>query len=487
MEKIKYIFILIIITFVLPNVVIAQTTEQNQNTACNNKANGQDCSYKLQLSGRDPETTDTMGKCDRRGDGRLYCNSTITGWEDCFDRSQPNDACKDKASGKIGACVQQGSGSNFTCDTDKPPTFNPGDSTPGGMTISCVTNSEKDNKCGTNPKCSTGQVCANVDGTTKCVTNAEKDNKCGTGDKCTGNQVCVSQSSPSNGSNNTSSSTANTSSATTTAGTVSYESYTNFPGVGRISSLCQLITALWYLGFAVLLTSVLGMFLWGGYIYVTAGVNAGKVNQAKEIFTNTITGLIIGLSIFIIINVINPGLLQGNCSIPSVGSGSTLGGGGGTSNIVPKPGESVFPTTCDYEGPGPLQSFGAPRDGGSRRHAGIDFTPPSQSTQCPILAFRDGTVTTVYNGFIAIKHADGIETRYIHNSTNFVTAGQEVKAGQQIGNQGNVGTGAVHLHFEIYNSSGAVNPAGVLLDGSKNPDPSKVKVTGNPRSTGGGL
>jgi hypothetical protein len=67
------------------------------------------------------------------------------------------------------------------------------------------------------------------------------------------------------------------------------------------------------------------MFLWGGYIYVTAGVNAGKVNQAKEIFTNTITGLIIGLSIFIIINVINPGLLQGNCSIPSVGSGATLG------------------------------------------------------------------------------------------------------------------------------------------------------------------
>jgi LAS superfamily LD-carboxypeptidase LdcB len=121
------------------------------------------------------------------------------------------------------------------------------------------------------------------------------------------------------------SATGNTTSPTTTAGTVSYQSYTNFPGVGRISSLCQLMNALWLLGFAVLLTSVLGMFLWGGYIYVTAGVNAGKVNQAKEIFTNTITGLIIGLSILIIINVINPGLLQGNCSIPSVGSGSTLG------------------------------------------------------------------------------------------------------------------------------------------------------------------
>jgi hypothetical protein len=125
---------------------------------------------------------------------------------------------------------------------------------------------------------------------------------------------------------------------TTTAGTVTYESYTNFPGVGRISNLCQLMTGLWYLGFAVLLTSVLGMFLYGGYIYVTAGVNAGKVNQAKEIFTNTITGLIIGLSIFIIINIINPGLLQGNCSIPPIGSTGTGAGQptlGGPGTSVP--------------------------------------------------------------------------------------------------------------------------------------------------------
>jgi hypothetical protein len=77
------------------------------------------------------------------------------------------------------------------------------------------------------------------------------------------------------------------------------------------------------------------MFVYGGYIYVTAGVNAGKVNQAKEIFSNTIIGLIIGLSIFIIINVINPGLLQGNCSIPPVGSsgGGGAGGGGGGAGI----------------------------------------------------------------------------------------------------------------------------------------------------------
>jgi hypothetical protein len=290
----------------------------------------------------------------------------------------------------------------------------------------------------------------------------------------------------------------NTNSSSTTAGNVSYESYTNFPGVGRISSLCQLITALWYLGFAVLLTSVLGMFLWGGYIYVTAGVNAGKVNQAKEIFTNTITGLIIGLSIFIIINVINPGLLQGNCSIPSVGSGSTLGGPAGPSNIVPKPGESVFPVTYLYQGPSGGQVYGAPRDG--RIHAGIDFTPCWADTTPggvpytragweaqPVLAFRDGTVNESTTGYLGVTHADGVRTRYVHNSRNLVRVGDSVKAGQEIARVGKIDTAVAHLHFEVYINGSPVNPANILLDSSRNPDPSKVKTTGSPRSGCGGL
>jgi hypothetical protein len=290
---------------------------------------------------------------------------------------------------------------------------------------------------------------------------------------------------------------------TTTAGTVTYESYTNFPGVGRISNLCQLMTGLWYLGFAVLLTSVLGMFLWGGYIYVTAGVNAGKVNQAKEIFTNTITGLIIGLSIFIIINVINPGLLQGNCSIPSVGSGSTIGGPAGPSNIVPKPGESVFPVTYLYQGPSGGQTYGAPRrnrDGSYRSHAGIDFTPCWADTTPggvpytragweaqPILAFRDGTVDESRTGYLGVTHADGVRTRYVHNSRNLVRVGDSVTAGQEIARVGNIDTKYAHLHFEVYINGAPVNPANILLDSSRNPDPSKVKTTGSPRSGCAGL
>lgn len=286
-------------------------------------------------------------------------------------------------------------------------------------------------------------------------------------------------------------STTSTGASTFTSGApVSYESYTNFPGVGRISNLCQLITALWYLGFAVLLTSVLGMFLWGGYIYVTAGVNAGKVNQAKEIFTNTITGLIIGLSIFIIINIINPGLLQGNCSIPSVGSGATVGGPAGPSNIIPKPGESVFPVTREYQCPGPRTSFGYAR---GRLHAGVDLTPPlstisdSQALQLPILAFRDGTVNEVGGGFgvVGIDHGGGLETRYLHNSKILVSNGQKVTAGQEIAKMGDAGSpGVIHAHFEVYQNNRPVDPAPIIFDSGKNPDPSKVKTTGSPKCVG---
>lgn len=296
MKKYIVIFTLLLpIIFYFTPDIFAQTTEQNQKTACNNKKNGDACTYEEINStsgkgtGNSTSKVDKSGFCDRVNgnddinNNSLTCKTGQTDWGDCVVEG---DACLgETGGGKGGTARELGTCSNITssgsprssgnttitCDTTKKPT-----GTPGGFSPN------------------TGGIAA-----------------------------------PNSSS----------SSATTTAGTVSYESYTNFPGVGRISDLCQLTTALWLLGFAVLLTSVLGMFLYGGYMYVTAGVNAGKVNQAKEIFTNTITGLVIGLSIFIIINVINPGLLQGNCSIPAIGS-TGIGTGAGQPTLG-GPGTSV--------------------------------------------------------------------------------------------------------------------------------------------------
>jgi LAS superfamily LD-carboxypeptidase LdcB len=224
------------------------------------------------------------------------------------------------------------------------------------------------------------------------------------------------------------------SSASTTAGNVTYQSYTNFPGVGRISDLCQLINALWLLGFAVLLTSVLGMFLWGGYIYVTAGVNAGKVNQAKEIFTNTITGLIIGLSIFIIINIINPRLLQGNCSIPSIGitgTGAgqpTLGGENVLCNVNPNhpwlqklgsstlntgPTGSCVQTSLDNMDRLGIPSFsgGTTNDPNNSRGAMVQLVKSGNWTSCALPGSTSKTISSSYGSIQAsVINADAYET-----------------------------------------------------------------------------
>jgi len=81
---------------------------------------------------------------------------------------------------------------------------------------------------------------------------------------------------------------------------VTYKSFTSFPGIGQISSLCELTKALWFIGYAILFISVIGMYMYGGFLYTSSGVNASGVNQAKGIFTNSTIGLVLGLSVFVL-------------------------------------------------------------------------------------------------------------------------------------------------------------------------------------------
>lgn len=82
----------------------------------------------------------------------------------------------------------------------------------------------------------------------------------------------------------------------------------------------------------------------------------------------------------------------------------------------------------------------------------------------PLLAAADGTVLVAknsgYNGgygrMVIISHSNGTQTVYGHMSSVYVTTGQSVQKGEQIGESGNSGrsTGP-HLHFEV---RGAENP-----------------------------
>ena len=101
-----------------------------------------------------------------------------------------------------------------------------------------------------------------------------------------------------------------------------------------------------------------------------------------------------------------------------------------------------------------------------RPHNGIDYYAPKGT---PVYAAGDGTVIrsdySAANGnHVFIKHANNIETKYLHFSKRAVKKGQKVKQGQVIGYVGSTGlaTGP-HLHYEFLVNGVHRNPRTVPL------------------------
>lgn len=101
-----------------------------------------------------------------------------------------------------------------------------------------------------------------------------------------------------------------------------------------------------------------------------------------------------------------------------------------------------------------------------RPHNGIDYYAPRGT---PVYAAGDGTVTrSAYsksNGHhVFLKHANSIETKYLHFTQRAVKKGQKVKQGQTIGYVGSTGlaTGP-HLHYEFVVNGVHRNPRTVPL------------------------
>lgn len=127
-----------------------------------------------------------------------------------------------------------------------------------------------------------------------------------------------------------------------------------------------------------------------------------------------------------------------------------------------------------------IQSFwGVERDGGARRHEGIDIFAKRNT---PILAVADGTISRVQETSIGGKviwqrlGMFGQSIYYAHLDSQLVNAGQAVKKGETIGLMGNTGnavTTSPHLHFGIYTAGGAIDPLDYVL--MSDTIPSKLK------------
>jgi murein DD-endopeptidase MepM/ murein hydrolase activator NlpD len=101
-----------------------------------------------------------------------------------------------------------------------------------------------------------------------------------------------------------------------------------------------------------------------------------------------------------------------------------------------------------------------------RPHNGIDYYAPRGT---PVYAAGDGTVTrsaysSANGNHVFIKHANNVETKYLHFTKRTVKTGQKVRQGQTIGTVGSTGlaTGP-HLHYEFLVNGVHRNPRTVPL------------------------
>ena len=113
--------------------------------------------------------------------------------------------------------------------------------------------------------------------------------------------------------------------------------------------------------------------------------------------------------------------------------------------------------------------FGAPRDGGARRHKGVDIFAPKGT---PVLAASDGVVgartSSRLGGKVVWLSAEGMNQYYAHLDSQVVRPLARVNVGDTLGFVGNTGNARYtppHLHFGIYRlGRGALDPYPFLYD-----------------------
>lgn len=124
-------------------------------------------------------------------------------------------------------------------------------------------------------------------------------------------------------------------------------------------------------------------------------------------------------------------------------------------------GNWVWPVTATTASSGFGWRDNPTNPGNQEFHKGTDIPVPEGT---PVHAAGDGTVTSAHfsssaGNMVIIQHANGVTTKYFHNSRLLVSAGDTVTAGQVIALSGNTGNSTgPHLHFEFWVNGRVVDP-----------------------------
>ena len=170
------------------------------------------------------------------------------------------------------------------------------------------------------------------------------------------------------------------------------------------------------------------------------------------------------------------GSSSGDSGSSSSDSGSSSSSGGGSS-APSNPSSPSISVSLQWPASGYISSpFGYryhPVYGTYKFHSGIDIACGYGSAIC---AAASGTVIYVtepvegcntggsgYGNYCIIDHGDGVTTLYAHARDIYVSVGDYVSAGQQIGEVGSTGTSTgAHLHFEVRVNGTQYNPEDYL-------------------------
>jgi murein DD-endopeptidase MepM/ murein hydrolase activator NlpD len=117
--------------------------------------------------------------------------------------------------------------------------------------------------------------------------------------------------------------------------------------------------------------------------------------------------------------------------------------------------------------------YGDPRDGGRRRHEGLDIFAPRGT---PVLAAADGVIRSTRpnnlgGNVVWLRDRDGRTHYYAHLDRQSVQRGDRVTTGDTIGyvgNSGNARTTPPHLHFGVY-ARGSFDPYPALYQPPASP------------------
>ena len=97
-----------------------------------------------------------------------------------------------------------------------------------------------------------------------------------------------------------------------------YKLLESIPGITETPSLSTYVGGMVKVGIVTAAILAVVMIVIAGFMYITAGGNTGTVEKAKEYIWGAIIGLLIAVSYYLILNTINPKLINIENLIPDI-------------------------------------------------------------------------------------------------------------------------------------------------------------------------